>query len=215
MSVAANSSRTNRLLVTLSSGENPRVFEDLFDRHRERLRKMVRLRMEWQLRGKISSSSVLEQAYQDALGRIAEYQALSGRSFYVWLRVIVGERLERMHREQQVLLENIGGRELHLQRGTLPEITAASMAAQLLGDRAANQNAARAHMLTMLEGALNGMDRLDREIIALRNFEELTADESASVLGISKASATVLHLKAVKRLNDILGSIPGFFPDRK
>jgi RNA polymerase sigma-70 factor (ECF subfamily) len=88
------------------------------------------------------------------------------------------------------------------------------MAAQLLGDRAANQSAARTNMLLLLEGALNGMDRLDREVLALRNFEELTADEAAKVLGMSKAGVTVLHLKAVKRLNDILASIPGFLAQR-
>lgn len=214
MATVANSSRTNRLLVSVSSGGNPRVFDELFDRHREHLRKMIRLRMDRQLRGRVSSTSILDQACQDALQHVGEYEAASGQTFYLWLRTIVGERLERLHREHLVLLENLGGRELHLQRGALPEVTAASMAAQLLGDRAANQSAARANMLLLLEGALNGMDRLDREIIALRNFEELTSDEAAAVLGMSKAGATVLHLKAVKRLNDILGSIPGFFPDR-
>ena len=89
------------------------------------------------------------------------------------------------------------------------------MAAQLLGDRAANSSALRANLLLMLEGALNGMDRLDREILALRNFEELSVEEATAVLGMSKTGATVLHLKAVKRLNDILAGIPGFFPDRK
>jgi RNA polymerase sigma-70 factor (ECF subfamily) len=212
MAATANSSRTNRLLVALGGGANPQAFDELFGRHRERLRKMIRLRLDWQLRGRISSSSVLDQAYQDALQRIREYEANPNKTFYLWLRTIVGDRIERIHREEQVLLENLGGRELHLQRGALPEVTAASMAAQLMGDREANQSANRANMLMLLEGALNGMESLEREVIALRNFEELTADESAVVLGMSKASATILHLKAVKRLNDILNSVPGFFP---
>jgi RNA polymerase sigma-70 factor, ECF subfamily len=215
MSVSTNSSRTHRLLVALGSGDKPRLFEELFVRHRERLRKMIRLRLDWNLRGKVSSTSVLEQVKQVALKRIDEYREDSSRTFYVWLRIIVGELLERLHRENSVLLEGIGGREIHFPRNALPEVTAASMAAQLFGDRGTNQSANRASMIALLESALNGMDRLDREIISLRNFEELTADESAVVLGMSKSSSTVLHLKALKKLNDILNSIPGFFQGKR
>ena len=50
----------------------------------------------------------------------------------------------------------------------------------------------------------------DREILALRNFEELTAAEAAIALGIEPAAATVRFLQALKRLNEILRTIPGF-----
>jgi RNA polymerase sigma-70 factor (ECF subfamily) len=58
------------------------------------------------------------------------------------------------------------------------------------------------------------MDALDREILALRNFEELTIDETAAVLGMNKSAATVRYLQAVKRLNEVLASIPGFLKGR-
>lgn len=214
MSAAANSSATVQLLLHLGSGRDSRQVSELFARHRERLRKLIRLRLDWRLRGKVSSSTILDQVYIDVCKQIDKYDRSAGGSFYLWLREIVGRRLEQIHREH---LGDPGldiKRELHLQRGALPEVTAASMAAQLLGDRAANQSAVRANMLLLLEGALNGMDPLDREMIALRNFEELTADEAATVLDMSKASATIRHLQAVKKLNEILASVPGFFPGR-
>jgi RNA polymerase sigma-70 factor (ECF subfamily) len=214
MLATADSSRTNRLLTEFRSGGRPHALDDLFALHRERLRRYVRLRLDRQLRGRLSSNSILDRAYLAAHERLPEYDPAAAGSLYLWLRQIVGEEIQAVHRENDVLLENLPGRELQLLRGALPDVTAASMAAQLLGDRAANQSAARANMLLLLEGALNGMERLDREVLALRNFEELTADEAAKVLGLSKAAATVLHLKAVKRLNDILASIPGFLPAR-
>lgn len=211
MSAAANSSATVQLLLHLGPGRDSRTISELFGRHRERLRKLIRLRLDGRIRGKVSSSSILDQIYIEVCKRIGEYNRNSGRSFYLWLREIAGRRLEHIHREHLGEPMVDAKRELHLQRGALPEVTAASMAAQLLGDRAANQSVARGNMLLLLEGALNGMEPLDREIIALRNFEELTADEAAEVLGMSRAAATIRHLQAVKKLNEILASVPGFF----
>jgi RNA polymerase sigma-70 factor (ECF subfamily) len=97
----------------------------------------------------------------------------------------------------------------------MPEVNAASMAAQLMGDRAANQAALRADLLLQLQTALNGLDPLDRELLALRHFEELSNDAAASVLGIEPAAANIRYLQALKRLNEILRSIPGFFATQR
>ena len=215
MLAAANSSGTNRILRNAGFPRDAGAISELFGRHRERLRKMIRLRLDWRLRGRVSSSSLLDQIFDDAREHIAEFQSKPGGSFFLWLRELTAQRLEAIHREQ---LGDRGGetvRELQLNRGSLPNVTPAAMAAQLLGDRSAHQTAARAELLTRLQGALNGMDALDREILALRNFEELTIDEAAAVLGITKSAATVRYLLAVKRLNEVLASIPGFLPRPK
>lgn len=214
MVAAPNSSGTNRILQRGGSGAEPPLGE-LFARHRERLRKMIRLRLDWRLRGRISSSSVLDQIYLDLGRQFGDYRPDSGQSFFLWLRDLTGRRLEQTHQQHLGDRAEEAGRELHLTRGSLPCVTAASMAAQLLGDRAANQSAARSQMLLRLQGALNGMDALDRELLAMRNFEELSNAEAAAVLGLSPAAATVRYLQALKRLNEILASIPGFFPESR
>ena len=141
MSAAANSSGTAHLLLHLGAGPDSRTVSELFGRHRERLRKLIRLRLDFRIRGKVSSSSILDQVYLDVCKRIDEYSPNASNSFYLWLREIVGRRTEQLHREQLGERPDGGRRELHLQRGSLPEVTAASMAAQLLGDRAANRDA--------------------------------------------------------------------------
>jgi RNA polymerase sigma-70 factor, ECF subfamily len=211
MVAVSNSSGTNRLLQRLRAGADVAAIRELFGRHRERLRKMVRLRLDWRLRGRISSASIVDQVLRDVSSQLADYATCSDQSFFLWLRQITGRRLDQIHRQHLGQLHDDAAAEIRLYRGSLPEVSAGSMAAQLMGDRAANQSAARAEMLQLLQGALNSLDPMDREILALRNFEEMSSDETAEILGMNKAAAIIRYVQAAKRLNEILASIPGFF----
>ncbi|HZT83429.1 MAG TPA: sigma-70 family RNA polymerase sigma factor, partial [Gemmataceae bacterium] len=84
--------------------------------------------------------------------------------------------------------------------------------AQLLGRlTTASQVAVRAEMQIRLQEALNSLDPLDREVLALRHFEELSNSETAQVLGIQKSAASNRYVRALKRLKDVLSAMPGFF----
>jgi len=87
----------------------------------------------------------------------------------------------------------------------------ASLAAQLLGALTSpSQAAVKAETRLAVQEALNNMDPIDREVVALKHFEQLSIAEIAQVLGLSKAGAGSRYLKAVKRLRAILENIPGF-----
>ena len=102
------------------------------------------------------------------------------------------------------------GREVSLYRGTLPETTSAALAAQLLGHVTRPSEAAiRVEVKIRLQEALNAMDGLDREVLALRHFEQLSNREAALVLGIQEKAAGKRYLRALKRLKEILASMPG------
>jgi RNA polymerase sigma-70 factor (ECF subfamily) len=102
------------------------------------------------------------------------------------------------------------GREVSLYRGSLPEATSAALAAQLLGrDPGPSEAAIRAEIKLRLEEALNNMDPLDREVLALRHFEHLSNAETAEVLGLGSSAASKRYLRALQRLRDILASMPG------
>ena len=58
---------------------------------------------------------------------------------------------------------------------------------------------------------LNALDPIDREVLVLRHFEELSNNETAEVLGLQKSAASNRYIRALKRLKEILSSIPGFF----
>src|SRR5262249_33992913 len=91
-----NSSRTNRLLQRVSS-QDGQALEDLFGLHRERLRKMVRLRLDRRLRAQFTSSMVLEQVDRDACKRIDEYLADPRQRVFLWLRLLTGQRIRDRH----------------------------------------------------------------------------------------------------------------------
>ena len=97
------------------------------------------------------------------------------------------------------------GREVSLYRGALPAASSAALAAQLLGKHTSpTQAVVRAERLLRLQEALNTLDPLDREILSLRHFEELTSAEAARVLDIKEDAAAKRYVRALRRLKEIL-----------
>ena len=103
---------------------------------------------------------------------------------------------------------------MHLLDRPWPEATSAALAAQLLGrDTRPSVAAIRAERQRRLQEALNAMDPMDREVLVLRHFEELTNAEVAQVVGLSKTAASNRYLRALGRLRTLLEGIPGFLDD--
>ena len=183
----------------------------LWVRHRDRLRQMVRLRLDRRLQGRVDPSDVLQDAYLDTAARLPDYVRERQMPTYLWLRLDTGQRLAQVHRQHLGAAMRDAGREVSLYRGALPQASSASLAAQLLGRQStASQAAVRAERQLQLQAILNGMDPMDREILALRHFEGLTNGESAAVLGLSKTAANNRYIRALGRLRDLLGHVPGF-----
>jgi RNA polymerase sigma-70 factor (ECF subfamily) len=102
-------------------------------------------------------------------------------------------------------------REVSLYQGSLPGATSAALAAQLLGHFTRPSEAAvRAERKVQLQTALNAMDPIDREVLALRHFEQLTVSETALVLGIKEKAAGMRYVRALRRLKEILTSLGGW-----
>jgi RNA polymerase sigma-70 factor (ECF subfamily) len=131
---------------------------------------------------------------------------------FLWLRFIVGQRLKIVHRQHLGVKARNAGREVTLYHGALPEATSESLAAQLLGRLTSpSQAAVRAELQVRLQEALNSMDHIDREVVALRHFEQLSNAETAQVLGLQTRAASARYIRAIRRLKEILVAIPGFF----
>jgi RNA polymerase sigma-70 factor (ECF subfamily) len=184
----------------------------LFTHYRQRLRRMVRLRLDRRLAGRLDASDVLQEAYLDVSQRFPEYVAAPAVPFYVWLRALTGQRLIDLHRQHLGTKMRDAGQEVSLYRGALPQASSASLAQQLLaGLTSPTQAAVRAEMQLKLQEALNGMDAVDREVLVLRHFEELSNVETAAVLSIEPAAASKRYLRAFRRLKAVLDQVPGFF----
>jgi RNA polymerase sigma-70 factor (ECF subfamily) len=201
----------NPVLLRRALAGDESALAALFDGYRDQLRRMIRLRLDRRLSGRVDSSDVLQEAYLDVRKRLDEYaRDPAAMPFQLWLRLVAGQRLTDVHRFHLGAQMRDAGQEVSLHRGPFPQASSVSLAAQLLGKMTSASHAAiRAEHKLIVQEALNGMDPIDREVLALRHFEHLSNDETALVLGLTKSAASNRYIRALKRLKEILSSIPG------
>jgi RNA polymerase sigma-70 factor, ECF subfamily len=199
-----------RLLVQAAAGDATALTQ-LFSRYRKPLKQMVRLRLHRQLQGRIDDSDIVQEAYLEAAQRLPDYLANRPLPFFLWLRHITGEKLIDAHRRHLGAQMRDANQEISLHRGPMPAASSGSMAAQLLGRLTSpSQAAIKAETRLRVQEVLNSMEALDREILALRHFEQLTNAEVAATLEMNESTASSRYLRALKRLKDELGQYPGF-----
>ena len=208
-SVANNSNETLRLIGLAREGDR-QALSALLERHRDRLRRMVELRLDWRLQARIDASDILQDAFLEVATRLDEYLRGPELPLFLWLRLVVGQRLATVHRHHLGTQMRDAGREVSLYRDALPAASSAALAGQLLGRQTSpSQAAVRAEQVVRLQEALNTLDPVDREVLALRHFEQLTAAETSRVLDISEEAAAKRYIRALKRLKQILARMPG------
>jgi RNA polymerase sigma-70 factor (ECF subfamily) len=204
-----NSGDTTHLIEQARGGDRA-ALDRLFSRYRERLRRMVQMRLDWRLQGRIDASDVIQDAYLEAARRLDSYLEEPDIPLFLWLRLMVGEQLKILHRRHLGTKMRDARREVSIYRDTLPEASSAALAAQLLGRLTSPSDAAvRAERLRRLQEAINQLDPIDREVLSLRHFEQLNRAETARVLGIEEEAAAKRYIRALKRLKDTLAGMPG------
>jgi RNA polymerase sigma-70 factor (ECF subfamily) len=204
MSDARDDSETQALVQAAAEGDQV-AWTELLTRHRERLRGMVVVRLDRRLQGRLDPSDVIQEACLAAYARLQEYAANPTMPFYLWMRWITGQRLIDQHRHHLGVQARNAGREISLHRGAYPEATTADLAAHLLGRLSSPSKVAiRIEQTIRLQEALNSLDPLDREILALRHFEHLSNGEAAQVLGLDKSATSKRYARALVRLKDML-----------
>jgi RNA polymerase sigma-70 factor (ECF subfamily) len=175
---------------------------------------MVGLRLDQRLQGRIDASDVIQEAFLDASAQLPVYLQNPQMPFYLWLRFLTGIRLAKLHRHHLGAQMRDAAREIPLYQGFLTQASSVALAAQLLGrDTRPSEAAIRAELKIRLQEALNAMDPIDREVLALRHFEQLTTAETAQILGIKEAAAGKRYIRALERLREILVSMPGGLED--
>ena len=205
------SAEISQLLSQAAAGDRA-ALSDLFARHQERLWRMVRLRLNRRLQGRIDETDVVQEAFVEASRKIGQYLANPLAPFFLWLRQLTLLKLAEMHRHHLGAEMRSAEREVSIYSGALPEATSVSLAAHLLGKLTSPSHAAmRVEKQMRVQEALDSMDPLDREILALRHLEQLSNAETAQVLGLSASGATARHIRALKRLRLVIDKTPGVF----
>ena len=199
--------QTQKLLKQASLG-NAEALDDLFQRHRDRLARMVRLRLDRHLQGRVDQSDVLQEAHLEAWRRLGKYLEDPDRMpFFLWLRFLTGQKIAELHRRHVGAQRRDARREVRIQ-SSVPDPASVTLVQELISRRTApSEAAARAELHAALLEALDGMDPMDRGVLTLRHFEQLTNAEAAAELGISEAASTKRHMRAVRKLKGLLGGL--------
>jgi RNA polymerase sigma-70 factor (ECF subfamily) len=207
--MANDPSESQRIIERLRAGDD-RALTDLFQHYRNRLRRMVELRLDTRLQGRVDASDVLQDAFLDVASRLDAYLRGSELPAFLWLRLVVSERLLIYHRRHLGTKSRDAGREVSLYRKALPQASSAALASMLLGRLTSPSHAAiRAERVLRVQDGLNALDPLDREIVALRHFELLSRAETALALGITEEAGAKRYIRALKRLKASLAAMPG------
>ncbi len=207
--MASEEFRIEQLVQRLRDGDEQSL-ADLFSCYRDKLWRMINFRLDRRLLGRVDADDVLQEAYLAAAQRLEHFRKETEMSILVWLRLIVGQTLTDVHRRHLGAQMRDARQEIPLHVGQA-QATSISLAAHLLGHLTSpSQAAMRAEMARRLEQALETMDPIDREVLALRHFEELSNNEVAEVLGLQKSAASNRYVRALTRLKAILAKMPGF-----
>jgi RNA polymerase sigma-70 factor (ECF subfamily) len=174
---------------------------ELFDRYRHKLLRMITLRLDARILGKVDGEDVLQDAFVVASRRIGDYLDRPSVPFFIWLRQITSQILIDTHRRylgakmrdvnQEVALYRVGS------AGTSSALLVAQLADSLTTP---SQFAVREETVLEMRAALETLEEIDREVLVLRHLEELSNNEVAEILGIDKYAASKRYLRALKRL---------------
>ena len=188
---------TQQLLDRIRSGDRE-ALNKLFDEHRPYLRRLVELRMAQKLKVRVDPSDVVQETQIEATRRIEDYLQRCPMSFRVWLRQTANEQIMMMCRRHMGAQRRSVEREV-----SLPNHSSVALARQLMNS-GPSKEMRRRELASSVHKAVDRLSEADREILLMRNFEELSNQEAAEALGIDSVAASKRYGRALVRLRDIL-----------
>lgn len=199
-----DSASQNTFVVPQSAEEIKTCIAEMFNEHKERLLRMINVRLQPELRALVDPDDVLQESFSEAFRQLSNGVSAPKYSTVVWLRLIVGQQLVTLYRYHFQTQKRNRNRErgFSLQRSSMdPTSTSIFLVGQLTSPSTA---ACRHELQVKMTRCLERLDPADREIISLRNFEQLTNQETAEELGVMAKAASVMYLRALKRFRVIL-----------
>jgi RNA polymerase sigma-70 factor, ECF subfamily len=199
---------TEAVLARAAAGDGA-AWGALLTAHQDRLARMVAFRMDPRLRGRVDASDIVQDAFAEASAHRGAYFRAPAVPLFLWLRGVVSNKLRELTRHHLGTRMRDAKREQRMDPANANDTSAALCAQLTAGLTRPSIAAARQEVRTRLAEALDAMDPTDREVLALRHFEQLSNDEAAQVLGIQERAAAKRYLRALARLKDILAEMPG------
>src|SRR5436853_5208394 len=199
-----NSPETQELLDQARKGDT-RAADQLLARHREPVRRLIDLRLDPAIAGRLDASDVVQEVLLEASRRLPDYLRSPAMPFHLWLRHIARDHIIDAHRRHHQAQKRGVDREQPMQRPGWSERSSLDLAGQLLDQDLTPASAAiQEEMQRRLREAIGQLDDDDREVILMRHYEMLANQEVADSLGLTGAAASMRYLRAVSKLRDLL-----------
>jgi RNA polymerase sigma-70 factor (ECF subfamily) len=194
-------------LIELAARGDAGARQQLLIHHRERLIKMVSARLDRGVAARLDPSDVVQEALAEAAQHLDEFLRTRPLPYYAWLRQFAWERLIKLHRHHIRSKKRSVTRE-EAWSMPLPEDSVLRLARLVAGGASPSQALIRNELRERLRAALDELAPHDREILVMRNLEQLPIAEIAAVLGLTDGAVKVRHLRALRRLRTIRGDSP-------
>jgi RNA polymerase sigma-70 factor (ECF subfamily) len=199
--------RNDETLVLLDEarGGKPGAEDRLLARHRESLRRMIALRLDPALAGRLDASDVVQDVLVEAHRRLKDYLNEPRMPFHLWLRHIAQDHMIDAHRKHRGARKRSLDREQPLTARATGDASSVELAMQLADPERTPASAAVQHELERkLNDAMQNLDEDQREIILMRHHEQLSNQDAALALGVSEAAASMRYLRAIRKLRDLM-----------
>jgi len=186
---------------------------EFFMQNRERLHRMISMRLDQRLTQRVDASDVLQEGFVDAAKRLSEFVAKPPMPLFVWLRFLIGQKLAAIHRWHFNAQKRDPRKEDAVSQrmpGADSQVIAREFSASMTSP---SQAVVRAEMSDKLAKVLEMLEPMDREILVMRHFEELSNNEAASELGVAKGTASKRYVRALAKLNKAMAANSNAIPE--
>lgn len=171
--------------------------------HRDRLVRLLASRMPRVLLRRMSADDVAQEAYLACGRRLDFLKSRPDVPMFVKLRRIALQTLTDMERR------HLGSVKRDAMKESTWDDDADDPSVDAWAQFADSISSPRTHLerlerQAMARRILHEMPAMDREILELRHFEELSNNECAAVLEIAPKAASIRYVRALKRFQDLL-----------
>lgn len=196
-----NQSSESRDGIAANEAEPLPALADLCEEHRARLRTLVEMRIDRRIRARVDASDVVQEAFAEAARRFPEYERERKLKPYVWLRFLTLQQLVTASRRHLGVQARSAKLEQRLEEREAVGVDSSAMAYRLVGGESTpSVKVSRAEQVAQLTDALDQLEPLDREVLALRHFEQLSHAEIGELLGLGLEAVSSRYRRALKKI---------------
>lgn len=194
-------------LIEALKSRGEEAFAEYFMNNRDRLHRMISMRMDQRLAQRVDASDVLQEGYVDAAKRIEEFIENPVMPLFIWIRFLVGQKLAAVHRWHFKTQKRDPRREELAASQKVPTVDSQVLAQEFSASVTSPSEAvSKAEVTKKMLEVLETLDPIDREILVMRHFEELSNNEAAAELEITKGTASKRYVRALAKLNKAMAA---------